>query len=670
MTSTLQIRHSILRKTVGITLFLFTASAIAESNNIETLLTKGDSILKTNPTEALNIYHEAENQLSASHNLQQQARVYYKLGTTSLQIGYYPKAITELKSALTLYQKLDEDSIVAELYSDLGSAYYFGEIKGGNEAEKYFQKAYAAFSKIGLPASAQFNANYLGYIHWAKGEKEKALEIHKLCLAVFDTLNNLKGRTICHSDIGFTLNSLGRYNEALEYNLKALELATQMQDPLIITPILNNIGISYLNLKDLKKAEKYSQLSLQKAEKISQNLRTKEALANLHDVYAQMENYKMAYETHLQLKAINDSIKDLAAIRKLAQSDEQAAFSLKQVQIKAQQAEKDALANAKLNHEKDRNIALMSGIGMLIVIALLLILNIRSRSRGSKLLKKKNNQLEDSNLLIAKQNQKLLEHHNELEEKNEELKTLLNELKQAQSKLIQYEKLASLGVLTSGVAHEINNPLNFLKSGIYALEELVENLPKDDNQELANTIIDHMNTGLKRITYITTELNRFSRNSAEKEFVACDVHKILNNCILILKPQLGSTSCTIQTNFANHSIIILGHESSLHQVFTNILDNSIRAISTSGTITISTQVLKSQQLEIRIEDTGCGMSEEVMHHAFDPFFTTRQAGEGIGLGLYVSYQLIVSHKGTINLESQQNVGTICIINLPINKSKK
>lgn len=666
MTPTTHILHLVKHTLLCFSLLLFSNSALAQANDVDVLLKKGDSMLDTNPTKALTMYHEAADQLTATSDKQLQARVYNKLGTTSLQIGYYPKAISELKSALTLYQELDKDSIVAELYSDLGSAYYFGEIKGGNEAESYFKKAHDAFNKMGLHVSAEFNANYLGYIFWAKGEKEEALKIHQECLAIFDSLNHLKGKTTCNSDIGFTLNSLGRYKEALEYNLKALELAQKMDDPLVLTPILNNIGISYLNLKDLKNAEKYSQLSLNAAKSISQNLRTKEALSNLHNVYAQMGDYKKAYIIHLQLKQINDSIKDLEAVRKLTQRDEQAAFSLKQAQIRAEQAEKDILSEAKLQHEKDRNIGLMTGIAMLLVIALLLTLNIQSRIKRSKLLKKKNNQLEDSNLLIASQNQKLLEHQNELEEKNEELETLLEELKQTQSKLIQYEKLASLGVLTSGVAHEINNPLNFLKSGIYALEEIVENLPKDDNQELANTIIDHMNTGLERITYIIGELNRFSRNSVEKELVPCDIHKILNNCALVLKPKLDPTTCTINTNFADERIIIQGHEGSLHQVFTNILDNSIRAITKPGTVTISTKILESNQLEVKIEDTGCGMSEDVIHHVFDPFYTTRQAGEGTGLGLYVSYKLITSHKGTINIKSQPNVGTICTIKLPIN----
>ncbi|WP_417601371.1 ATP-binding protein [Owenweeksia hongkongensis] len=666
MTSTLQILHSILRKIVGFALLLIAVSAVAQPNDIEALLKKGDMVLDTNPREALNIYHKAADELTTKNAKLLQAKVYAKLGTTSLQIGYYPKAITELKSALEIYKQLGKDSIVAELYSDLGSAYYFGEIKGGNEAEKYFQKAYAAFSKIGLPVSAQFNANYLGYIHWAKGEKEKALEIHKLCLAVFDTLNNLKGRTICHSDIGFTLNSLGRYNEALDYNLKALELATQREDPLVITPILNNIGISYINLNDLNQAEKYSLLSLDKAKETSQNLRTKEALSNLHNVYAQMGNYKKAYNIHLQLKVINDSIKDLAAVRKLTQRDEQAAFSLKQAQMKAQQAEKDALATARLKHEKDRNIALMTGIGMLVIIALLLTLNIRARIKRSKLLKKKNNQLEDSNLLIAKQNQKLLENQNELEENNEELETLLDELKRAQSKLIQYEKLASLGVLTSGVAHEINNPLNFIKSGIYALEEIIEKLPDEEDKELSITIVEHIDTGMERINYVIGELNRFSRNSISKDLVPCDIRKILENCLLVLKPKIDSAICTISTNFAHHNTIIQGHEGSLHQIFTNILENSILSITKSGTITISTKILESNQLEIKIEDTGCGMSEEIIHHAFDPFFTTRPPGEGTGLGLYVSYKLTTSHLGSINLESTENIGTICTIKLPLN----
>lgn len=647
-------------------LLLFSTWSFAQPNDISLLLKKGDAILNDTPKEALASYQQAANLLNQESTPEQKAEVYYKLGTTSLQIGYYPRAITNLKSALIQYQSLGEDSLVAELYSDLGSAYYFGEIKGGNEAETYFQQAHDAFQKIGMYASAEFNANYLGYIYWAQGDKERALEIHQQCLSVFDSLDNLKGRTTCCSDIGFTLNSLGRYHEALDYNLTALELAKTLQNQTMAIPILNNIGISYLHLRDLKQAEKYSPLSLSKAKEKSMNLRVKEALASLHEIYAQMGNYELAYHFHLQLKDISDSLHNIEELRKLTQQDEQATFALQQAKLEAQQLEKDAIAKAKLDHEKDRNIALMTGLLMVLAIAVLLILNIRARVKRSRLLRLKNNQLEDSNLLIEKQNLKLLTHQNALEEKNEELENLLDELKRAQSKLIQYEKLASLGVLTSGVAHEINNPLNFLKSGIYALEDLFENLSDADNKELATTIADSMNTGLERITYVVSELNRFSKNSISKELVPCDIHQILENCISVLNPKIDTNICTIHTNFAKQNIIINGHEGSLHQVFTNVIYNSILAITEPGTITISTKILDSNQVEIKIEDTGCGMSEEVLRQAFDPFFTTRQPGEGTGLGLYVSYKLITSHKGSINIESTENVGTICTINLPLN----
>lgn len=666
MTPTSPMLYSTRKLLLAFALLLFSNLGLAQPNEIDILLKKGDSMLKSTPTKALNAYQDAANLLTDTSEKAQKAKVYQKLGTTSLQIGYYPKAITELKSALVFYQELNQDSIVAEIFSDLGSAYYFGEIKGGNEAEQYFQKAHDAFQQIGLTASAQFNTNYLGYIYWAKGEKEKALKTHLQCLAVFDSLNNIKGRTTCSSDIGFTLNTLGRYDEALSYNLKALELATQMEDPLVITPILNNIGISYLNLNELKKAEKYSQLSLAKAKEISQNLRTKEALSNLHNVYAKMGDYKKAYDIHLQLKEINDSIKDIEAVRKLTQRDEQAAFSLKQAQLKAEQAEKDALTNAKINQQKDRNIALMTGLAMLFLIALLLILNIRARVRNSKLLRQKNQQLKDNNELIGIQNKKLLENQNELEEKNEELETLLEELKQTQSKLIQYEKLASLGVLSTGVAHEINNPLNFIKAGIYALDEIIEALPDNENKEITSTIVGHINTGMERIGYVIGELNRFSKNSISKELVPCDIHQILDNCIRVLIPKTDDSICTINTNFTNQNIVITAHEGSLHQIFTNIIQNSILAITQKGTITISTKILESKQLEIKVEDTGCGMNKETLQQAFDPFYTTRQAGSGTGLGLYVSYKLITSHKGSIHLESTENVGTVCTVILPLN----
>ena len=640
-------------------IFLFLISIgsttiIAQSNsetNIATFITKGDSFLDFDPRQAKQQYEQAYLNLQNTQDSTLRADIYRKLGEATYLLGAYPKAITYMQQALNIYNVIGEDSLVAELLSDIGSSYYFGNFAEPKKALDYFQQAHDKFMSLGMKASAEYNANYMAYVYWAAGEKEKALNIHLTCLQNFQAMKQKRGMATCASDAGFTLNSLERYDEALNYNTQALEWATELKDSTMIIPILNNIAISHLNLNHPALAKKYSEQSLKAAQKRGLNLRMKEALSNLHKVYAQSGDYKKAYQTHQDFKNISDSITNIAQLRKLVQLEEQKEFALKESELKAEQTRKESEAKAALRLEQTRNRNLIIGLILLVIITGLLISAIRTRIKLNKSLKAKNEELQASNSLI--------------EEKNEELETLLEELRKAQSKLIQYEKLAALGTLTTGVAHEINNPLNFIQAGVYALEEILPHLPSTKEKLEALEILDHIRTGMSRINYTVTELNRFSKNSISKDFVKCDLKVILDNCMVILKPEIDPSICRINLNFGTENLTITAHEGSLHQVFTNIIQNSILAITSYGTIDITAKS-DADKVIITIEDNGCGMYPHILSQACDPFFTTRAPGEGMGLGLYVSYRLIQSHHGNLDLQSSPGKGTTVTITLPTN----
>lgn len=639
---------------ITITLGSITNNALAQpatENNVTTFISKGDSFLDIDPRQAKLQYEQAYLNLQHTTDSILKADIYRKLGEATYLLGTYPRAITYMKQALEIYDGAGYDSLSAELLRDIGSSYYFGNFDEPDKALEYFQRAHDKFMSLSMDVSAEYCANYMAYVYWAAGEKEKALKTHLTCLDNFKEMNQKRGMATCASDAGFTLNSLERYTEALNYNKQALAWATELDDSTMIIPILNNIGISHLHLNNLKLAKSYSEQSLKAAQRRGLNLRKKEALSNLHQVYAEDGNYAKAYSTHQYYKSISDSINNISQLRKLVQLEEQKEFAVKESELKAEQAKKEIEAKAALEKEQTRNRNLFIGLLLLLIITVLLIIAIRTRVKLNKSLKAKNEELQAFNSIV--------------EEKNEELETLLDQLKTAQSKLIQYEKLAALGTLTTGVAHEINNPLNFIQAGVYALEEILPHLPSTKEKLEALEILDHIRTGMTRINYTVTELNRFSKNSISKDFVSCDVKVILQNSLTILKPDIDPAICSINLNFASENLTLIAHEGSLHQVFTNIIQNSILAITSPGTIDITAKK-DTNNIEITIADSGCGMDEVVLFKACDPFFTTRAPGEGMGLGLYVSYKLIQSHHGTLDLKSSPGKGTTAIITLPIN----
>lgn len=243
--------------------------------------------------------------------------------------------------------------------------------------------------------------------------------------------------------------------------------------------------------------------------------------------------------------------------------------------------------------------------------------------------------------------------------KNEKLGNSIKQLQETTQRLVESEKMASLGLLSAGVAHEINNPLNFIKGGVEALEQGLKNGEiNGQNGEYLAAIKE----GLNRTATIVSSMNHFSRQTDKMDEV-CDIHTILKNCIIMLKPKLKS-NVAINKSFDSGSAIVIGNEGKLHQSFLNIIANAADAIETEGTISIKTGV-KQKEVRIEISDTGLGISEENLSKIRDPFFTTKPVGKGTGLGLAIAYKSVEEHGGKIHVTSIINKGTTFEITLPL-----
>jgi signal transduction histidine kinase len=257
-------------------------------------------------------------------------------------------------------------------------------------------------------------------------------------------------------------------------------------------------------------------------------------------------------------------------------------------------------------------------------------------------------------VLLRKNNKALRElHHN-----NEELK-------KTQNLLVTSEKMASLGVLAAGVGHEINNPLNYIKNGVVALSRKV----KKEDKKLAGDLVKYfeiINEGVDRASKIVRSLGHFSRAGLEENEVS-NVENIIDNCLIILSSKTRKINVIKDFNAKNK--LVMGNESKLHQVFMNLILNATQAIKRDGEIRISTRI-SINELIITVEDDGIGIDEENILKISDPFFTTKPAGEGTGLGLFISYAIIEEHNGHINVESKLNKGSKFTVLLPLHKPTK
>ena len=309
--------------------------------------------------------------------------------------------------------------------------------------------------------------------------------------------------------------------------------------------------------------------------------------------------------------------------------------------------------------------------------------------------------LQENEKLIINQNalleQKVNARTEELVKTNENLSSAMDELKDAQIQLVDAEKMASLGQLTAGIAHEINNPINFVKSNIGPLQMDIDDLisiidaykplhdiPADEIPDKLKEVkrlkdkidIDYLKTevenlvsgirdGAERTVEIVKGLRTFSRLD-EGEIKTVNIYEGLDSTIVLLRNMLNE-NIIIEKDYQADGVIEC-FPGKLNQVFMNILSNAIHAIKLKGDrteknyIRIFSKVVDGM-LELHIKDTGVGMPDEVRRKIFDPFFTTKEVGEGTGLGLSIVYKIIFMHFGKIDVQSSPGNGAEFIISL-------
>jgi signal transduction histidine kinase/ligand-binding sensor domain-containing protein len=254
--------------------------------------------------------------------------------------------------------------------------------------------------------------------------------------------------------------------------------------------------------------------------------------------------------------------------------------------------------------------------------------------------------------------QKVAEATEEIEKKNTSLQKTINELEQTQLQLVQSEKMAALGIMTAGVAHEINNPVNFIHAGAELIKSLTveeEDRIVVEDKTMYKELMGSIEVGVDRILTIIRSLNAFSRSQAKMDDQV-NLHKVLEDCLTILRYEYKNRIEVKRTYDREKELMVEGNESKLYQVFTNLLANAIQAIEGKGELRINTRKYRDN-VHVTITDTGNGIPEEHLNKIFDPFFTTKDPGKGTGLGLSIVFNIIEEHKGEIQYQSEVGQGT-------------
>ncbi len=298
-------------------------------------------------------------------------------------------------------------------------------------------------------------------------------------------------------------------------------------------------------------------------------------------------------------------------------------------------------------------------------------------------------QLSDRNDLLATELTEKLEAERLLQREKAEQAALIKRLEEAHYQLLQSEKLASIGQLAAGVAHEINNPIGFVNSNLGSLkgyvadllqlidvltlaahqpdarpraERLIRDLDLKFLKEDVLLLLGECQEGIGRVRRIVQDLKDFSHVD-HGEWGVADLHKGLDSTLNIVNNEIRFKA-TVEKHYGDDVPPIACMGSQLNQVFMNLLLNAAQSIQDKGAISVSTG-LDKDWVWVRIADTGCGIAPDNLKRIFDPFYTTKPVGQGTGLGLSLSYGIVQRHGGRIDVQSQINRGTTFTVWLPV-----
>lgn len=480
---------------------------------------------------------------------------------------------------------------------------------------------------------------------------------------IFEASNSDREKIEGLSNLAGLSYSLGYLERARSFFEEALDIQTESGMLSGHCRILNNYAAVVSELEGVGAAIALFEEALACAQQFEDLHQANTLKRTLSSSYYKTGNFQKAYDYLDAFQQMQDS---------LQQQEYQEQLSRLSAEYEAEK-QASAIKSLEIDNFKrtrERNFLFVGGLIVLALLGYVFSLSWIRRNAYKKVKKEKE---QTDQLLLEKE-------------------ALLGQLKSAQAQIVDSEKMASLGQLTAGIAHEINNPVNFVNGNAKALEidfkeikpllDYIDNLKAqgDDKKKMEailhqkesvdmaflltemEQLIGGIQRGSRRIKSIVDSLRLFSHQSEDRAGLA-KVNEMLDLTLTILKGKLKEKQINVEVKYEDLPEVSC-QAGRVSQVFMNIIDNAIDAMPSGGQLTVQT-TRQTDQVCIRIGDTGPGIPPEILEKIFDPFFTTKEAGKGTGLGLAISYGIIKEHRGEIQVASEAGKGSVFTITLPI-----
>lgn len=586
------------------------------------------------------------------------ANILSNIGAVFSNGGDDAKALDFYLRALKYTEQTNDTLRLVTVLNNIGSVYINNPFTH-DTALNYYLKALPLCEKLGDNDAIGTITVNIGEIYLEKGNDSLALTYFQRSLKAYENSRNLP----------YSLNDIARvyikrkeYATAIAYHRQALELSEKLSARLEISQSYQGLANVYMQTNDLSKALEAYKNAERIAKEIAANYELEKIYRGLSNIYGQLHDYPNGYKYQRLLTSIKDTLYSAEKDKKVASL--QFNFEIQKKQTEIDQLTRNKTMNdLELKTQRTVKNSLIAVLSLVLLLVFILFRNYRIKDKTNA----------------------------QLDSQKKELEHTLAELKTTQTQLIQSEKMASLGELTAGIAHEIQNPLNFVNNFSEVSTEMFDEMKTElaaGNHAEVTEIADDIQRNLDKILYhgrradaIVKGMLQHSRTSSGKKEPA-DINAIADEYLRLayhgLRAKDKSFNAEIKTSFDKNIGIINIMPQDVGRVLLNLFNNAFYAVNEKKkllaegyqpTIKITTTKLNGNNIEVRVEDNGKGIPQHIISKIFQPFYTTKPTGQGTGLGLSLSYDIITKeHGGNIKVESKEGEGTTFTIHLPLTET--
>lgn len=643
------------------------------------------AVIASNYTGSIRLLDTAL-QIAKNHNyLKGQGYIQFLLGANYSDQGYLKKALEADLEAARIFEKINHLKGLGMTYSEL--ARFYDMKKDTLSIFKYSKKAFEINKKINNKSYLLNDYYYMGLYHQHHKNYSKALVYYQKMKELSKEISP-PHFAYAHIPISLIYISEKKYNKADSCLEQGAKYCEENNLKWVLSDIYYNIGLSKFKQKQYHQSVKAFQKSIQLAQEAQSAQILELALKAISKSYESIGNYALAYENYIWYTEFKDSLYNIENAQELAWLEANYQHEKATDSLQFAQEKERLFFKQETQRQKATQRITFVGLGLVSILLGISVYFFLGKQKNNRRLKATNENLHQANEEIKQQKEEILQ-------QNQYLEDTLKKLQNTQNQLVQSEKMASIGMLTASVAHEINNPINYISGGVQALEALFEEVDEmlgeyeklaqispeeleqfkqelynlkedlefDENKSSRINILNDIQTGVTRIAHVVKSLRVFTRLD-ENALKKADIHENLDAVLVVLGNRFMG-KIELVKKFAPTLSPVWCFPAQINQVVLNLLINAEEALEGSGKITLKTSE-NEEFIIVSVHDNGKGIPSKIQDSIFKPFFTTKSSAKKTGLGLVTVKEIIQEHQGKIEFISEEGKGSKFLIYLPKN----